>query len=132
MKKIFQYVSLSLAGVALIGIGLILDRVGGYGIRTDDVSSSVVLSVPQPVLPGVPFTVRWDGDIQHIGVTLRFVSEQESLLLGEASLVDQAMSIVLPCGLPPAPYRLELIDVTNRSILGVSSLEVLPAGPDCV
>lgn len=133
MNKIFQYVSLSVSAVFLIGIGLILDRIGGYGIRTDDVSSSVILSFSQPVLPGVPFALRWQGDdSQNIGVTLRLMSEEEPIVLGESELFAQSMSVVFPCTLPSAPFRLELVDTINGAILGVSPISILPPGPDCV
>ena len=133
MNKTFQYISLGVSTAFLIGIGLVIDRIGGYGIRTDDVSSSVVLSVSQPVLPGVPLTVRWQGNQERdIDVTLRLISGEEVLVLGTGGLLVEAMPVVFPCALPPAPFRLELIDTTNRAILGVMPVSILPPGPDCV
>lgn len=133
MTKSFQYTLLGVSAAILLGIGLIIDRIGGYGIRTDDVSASVTLFVPAPVLLGVPFTVRWEGDYnQNVGVTLRLISEHEPLVLGNGDLLIGSQTALLPCTLPPSPFRLELIETTSRAILGVSSLETLPPGPDCV
>jgi len=128
-----QYIALAVSALFLMAIGLILEDVGGFGIRSNDVSSPITLSFSEPALLGVPFRVRWQGYEQaNIGVVLQMVTEEKTFVLGTGQLLAGAMSVVVPCNLPPAPFRLELIGAVNGGILATSSIDTLPPGPDCV
>ncbi len=132
-KKKFQYISLGISAVLLIGIGLILDRIGGFGIRTDDIYSPITLTFSEPMLVGVPVTVRWDTALQsNIGVSMRLITKNDTVHLGEGEMLDGSMAVELPCMLPPAPLRLELTDTTTSAMLAVSSVTTISAGPDCI
>lgn len=133
MNKSIQYVSLGIGAVFLVGIGFILDRVGGYGVRTDDVSSSMTLSFSEPALLGVPHYVQWQGNEQtNIGVELYVVSKEETRVLGTGQLLFGGMFITIPCSFTNPPFRLELKNTITGAILGVSEIDTLPPGPDCV
>lgn len=133
MNTTLTYVSLSIGALLLIGIGLIVDRVGGFAIRTDDVSSSISLSFSQPSLRGVPLTIRWQGQQQgNFAVTMQLISPSGTVVLGSGKLFSGSMHITIPCALPESPARLELIDTSTRAILASSPIDILPPGPDCV
>ncbi|MEK7500321.1 MAG: hypothetical protein AAB649_07025 [Patescibacteria group bacterium] len=133
MTTKIQYILLSICALILVGIGFILDRVGGFGIRTDDVSSSATLSVSEPALLGVPQYVHWQGsDTANIGVLLRIVSKQETRVLGEGELLAGGMVVTIPCSFSDPPFRLELKNTVTGALLGVSEIDTFPPGPDCV
>ncbi|MDA1168972.1 MAG: hypothetical protein O3A36_01380 [bacterium] len=133
MNTKVQYFLLGISAIFLVGIGFILDRVGGFGIRSDDVSSSMTLSFSEPALLGVPYYVRWQGDEQvNIGVILRLVSKEESYVFGLGQLLVGGMFITIPCSLTEPPFRLELKNAITGALLGVSEIDTLPPGPDCV
>ena len=133
MKKILPYVSLGIAGVAVIGIGLIIDRVGGVGIRTDDISSHVSLSISQPLLRGVPLMIRWQGNQEeNLMVMMQLVSEHETLPLESGKLSAGFLRITIPCALSSLSARLELVESSSSAILAFSPVTLFPPGPDCV
>lgn len=133
MNTKVQYILLGISALFLVGIGFILDRVGRFGIRTDDVSSSMTLSFSEPALLGVPYYVQWQGDEQaNIGVILRLVSKEETHVLGTGQLLVGGMFVTIPCSLTDPPFRLELKNTVTDALLGVSEVDTLPPGPDCV
>ncbi len=133
MTKALQYVSLALGAVLLVGIGFIVDRVGGFEIRTDDVSSSISLSLSQPVVRGVPVTIRWEGQQkENLAVAMRLVAATETVSLGSGKLFTGSMRVTVPCTLPSDIARLELSDANSHALLASSSVRILPAGPDCL
>jgi hypothetical protein len=133
MNKTLQYISLGMGAILLVGIGFIVDRVGGFEIRTDDVSSSISLVFSQPLLRGVPLTIRWEGQQEeNIPVTMRLVSTGTTVSFGSGKLFAGSMRITVPCTLPSDTGRLELLDASNQALLASSSVDILSAGPDCV
>lgn len=133
MNNNIHYISLGVSVLLLLGIGLTLDRVGGLAIRTDDVSSSIDLVFSEPALRGVPLVVRWQADGEkNIGIGVRLISSDETFVLGTGELLAGTVAVTIPCELPPAPFRLELFSTVSGALMGVSEIDVLPAGPDCV
>lgn len=133
MNKLLQFALWAFGAIALVGVGFIVDRVGGFEIRTDDVSSPISLVVSQPIVRGVPLVVRWEGQQrENIAVSMRVVTSGGTIVLGGGKLLTGSMRITIPCTLPSDIARLELTDDTSHALLASSSLQLLPAGPDCI
>lgn len=127
------YIFVLFAVLILISIGLLIDRVGGIGIRTDDVASPVSLSFSQPLLPGVPLTIRWQGDMQdNLAVTMQLVAQDQTYAIGNGKLLSGSARVSIPCTVVPGEARLELLDTSTQGILAVSPVEVASPGPDCI
>lgn len=128
-----QYVSIALAGLFIVGIGFIVDRTGGFAIRTDDITSAVTLSLSQPIVRGVPVRIRWEGQQkENIPVLMQLVSPTETVILGSGKLLTGSLRITVPCPLIADTGRMELLDASSQAILASSSVQILPPGPDCI
>ncbi len=130
----FSWVATVCALFVLIGVGILVDRFGYVEIRTNSADRAITLSIPDPMLLGVPIAMRWQGhagmDDRAIG--LRLVSSEGVILLGDAALVSGVHYVTVPCTLSPSPVRVEMVDNKTGGILASSAVAVLPPGPDCV
>ncbi len=133
MNTKIQYVLFGVSILFLLGIGFAVDRTPGLGIRTDDAPSAISLSFPQPMMRGVPVTLRWSGqDTQNLVVMIRMVSSSGTVSLGNGRLSSGSLIVTIPCVLSSETVRLELVEQANGSILASSAATLLPPGPDCL
>lgn len=119
---------------ALVGVGVLVDRFGYVEIRTNNSERAITLSIPNPILLGVPVVVRWQGheEMQDRAVELRIVHAQETVSFGATSLVSGLARIHVSCTSLLAPARIELVEQTTEAILASAAIDLLPPGPDCV
>ncbi|HLC49193.1 MAG TPA: hypothetical protein VJI96_02300 [Candidatus Andersenbacteria bacterium] len=133
MKNKIPYVFFGVGAVLLIGVGLLVDRVGDIDTRSDGVSPALSLSFSNPVMRGVPVTVRWTGQRSgNVGVTMHFVSVAGQSVIGSGKLSTAFMRVTIPCTVSGGLARLELRDAITKATLASRPVTSLPPGPDCV
>lgn len=134
MKFSYKLIPLLSVSLFIIGTGLLIDRVGNIGVRTDNSGPTIILQVPSSLVPGVPFTARWSGNtnIGNRPIELQLVTTSGRTAIGQGTLFAASAVVMTPCAPESKASRIELVDTTNNALLASSSVELLPAGPDCV
>lgn len=128
-------IGLIIAGcVALLGIGIIIDAVGGVSIRTNIAPDTTALTVFDPLLPGASVKPTWTTmkDAVHRAVELILVTQIKEYHLIRTSFSYGNARILVPCDVTPGSARLELVGQQSGDVISSVSVEILPPGPDCV
>lgn len=134
MKPFYKFIPLLSISLFVIGTGLLIDRVGNIGVRTDNSGPTITLQAPGSLVPGVPFTARWSGNT-NIGdrpIALQLVTQGGRTTIGQGTLFAASVVVTTPCTVDSNASRIELVDTTNNALLASHAVELLPAGPDCV
>ena len=120
--------------VALLGIGIIIDVVGGVSIRTNIAPDMAALTVFDPLLPGTFVKPTWTvakGSVQRT-VELVLVTQTKKYRLVHTNFSFGNARMRIPCNIVPGKARLELVGKQSRDVISSVSVEILPPGPDCV
>lgn len=128
-------IGLLVAGcVGLLGIGIIIDAVGGVSIRTNIALDTMALTVFDPLLPGASVKPTWTVAKDSINrtVELVLVTQTKEYMLVHTNFSFGNARILVPCDVVSGKARLELVGQQNRDVISSVSVEILPPGPDCV
>lgn len=123
---------------ALIGLAYLASRVGNIGARSvRDGGTPVELSLSDPVVPGVGIKVAWTTGLGEgaTPVVIRVRSRGEEVVLGQGEFATGQAMIALPCELGGENVGVALYELGEdgtEQLLAQRSVEVLPAGPDCL
>lgn len=119
---------------ALVGVGALIDAVGGVTIRTNVGPDKAQLTVYEPLLPGTQVRPTWtvsEGDVNR-EVKLLLITEGRDYTLVSSPFRAGGALVVIPCGIVGEKGRLELVGAQDRGVISSVAVEFLPAGPDCV
>ncbi len=125
---------LAAACVGLIGVGALIDAIGGVTVRTNIASDAVALTVFDPLLPGTQVRPTWTvvaGSVNR-DVEIVLVTTSKDYPLVRTKLLFGNTRATLPCDLIAGNARLELIGQQDREVISSVAVDILPAGPDCV
>lgn len=128
-------IGLIIAGcAALLGIGIIIDAVGGVTIRTNIAPDTTALTVFDPLLPGAFVKPTWTTmkDSVHRAVELVLVTQVKEYLLVRTNFSFGNARISVPCDIVSGSARLALVGQQSGDVISSVSVEILPPGPDCV
>lgn len=117
-----------------MGIGVLVDQFGYVEIRTNSADRAIALEIPNPLLLGVPVSIRWEGheELPDRAVGLRLVSEGGVTPFGAGTLISGVKNITIPCTVTDESARFELVEIQTDKILASESAQFLKPGPDCV
>lgn len=120
--------------VGLIGVGALIDAVGGVTIRTSVAPDTVALAVFDPLSPGTQVNPTWSvaKDSPNKEIELVLITQTKEYLLVHASFISGTARVVIPCELVSGSARLELVGQQNRNVISSVPVKILPPGPDCV
>lgn len=134
MNKRFR-IGLLVAGcVGLIGIGALIDAIGGVTVRTNIAPDTTALSVFDPLLPGTFIKPTWTviEDSVNKEVELMLVTEAQTYTLARTTFKAGSARIQIPCDIVSGNARLELVGEQDGDVISSVAVEILPPGPDCV
>ena len=99
MTRNLQIAIAAFATFALVGIGVLVDRFGYVEIRTDGSDRAITLSVPNPLLLGVPISIRWQGygNMEDRAIDVRLITKQGAVPFGAGTLASGLKRITIPC-----------------------------------
>lgn len=122
--------------MALVGMAYLASRVGNIGARgVRSGEEGLGLTLSDPVLPGVVVAAHWNTRLgSEVGpVVLKARSSRAEAAVGQGEFgVGQAM-VMFPCGFGGQDVGVGLYSVgETEELLGQRTVEVLPAGPDCL
>jgi hypothetical protein len=119
-------------GVLLIAV--LASQVGGATLRGASPSlSSFAITVPEPLVRGVQVAVRWDAQStaseQQVFAAVRSSGTETE---GEAVALNTGQATIhIPCT-GAATVTVLVRDVSTYQILSSRSIDLLPAGRDCL
>lgn len=125
---------LMVACIGLIGVGALIDAIGGIAVRTNIAPDTALLTVFDPLLPGSIVSSAWnvsEGETKK-EVALVLVTPTQDFTLIHTSFVTGNARILIPCEVLPGNARLELVGEEQRNVISSVAVEILPPGPDCV
>lgn len=119
--------------IALGVLGWLVSQIGDVGVRRNT-GDEGLLEVQSPLVPGVPFSGTWDVDP---GERDRSVLLKLRLAGGEAELAatrytNAVIKADMPCEIVAGDGTLLLTELLTGKVLASASVEILPAGPDCL
>lgn len=134
MNKQFGIGLLVVGCVGLIGIGALIDAIGGVTIRTNIAPDMTALTVFDPLLPGTYARPTWavaqDSIPKEVDLVLRTMSRAYVLVRTKFSFGNARIQI--PCDVVAGSARLELLGRQDHEVISSVAVEILPPGPDCV
>lgn len=114
--------------VLLAGLAVFAGLVGGVSIRALPQQASSI-SVVSPLVPGVPFTVKYSDAIPGVhGVLLRTQSTEIPL---PAEVKEDGIVSEIPCDELSGGAELLIQDTQTQKTVAQISAEILPPGQDC-
>lgn len=132
MKNHNVMASVGLA-VLLLGLGLLVSRVGGIGIRRSG-EELLSLTVASPLMPGIPFQVHWDvasnAPDRSVVLKLRLPVGQTDVAAG--TYQQGKITATLPCDAAAGAAGVVLAEAASNRVLGQQEVTILPVGPDCL
>jgi len=120
--------------LALVGIGALVDVVGGVTVRTNVAPDTVSLTVFDPLLPGAVVTPTWtvaSTDVKR-PVLLVLVTATKEYTLAQTNFFAGRVRAQVPCDIAAGDARLELVGEQEGDRISSVAVEVLSPGPDCV
>lgn len=135
MPKYPRIIAIVVTVTLLLILSILASRVGGIAIRNDTSQDRLVpLTLASPAVRGVKVPIRWDvPDYEpdyDVLVEYRDTSHEEVLSIGR--LHDAQARIVLPCVTEATSGTVRLSDRNSQRVLGQLTIDLLPAGADCV
>lgn len=128
-KRIFQ---LSVGVIGIVILSWLAGIVGGVSIRREGLGQ-LGFSVTSPLLPGVPFEVRWNpSETEDFPVLLRVRSASGLYDLVSSSYARGMMTAELPCTVSAEDATLQLQRADTGEVVTSQTVAVLAAGPDCL
>lgn len=123
-----------LAVILLFGLGVLANRMGGVAIRgTAAQPSFLTLSLSEPVVRGVAMSVHWDSSqvtAERVKVIYRDQAGELELADGPAQM--GSAFVKFPCATKTSRATLVLRNSSNNNVLSTRSVDLLPAGRECV
>lgn len=114
-------------------LGALVSMFGNVTIRALS-ETSPQLTLTQPILPGVPFTVQWSGlEVADTGTPAAFYirSASKEIWLSQALLSDGVVTSEVPCEIEAGAHQLLMKDTGSGEVLATATVEVLESGQDC-
>lgn len=123
--------------VVIVFLGYLASRVGNIGARSlRDGQAPMVLTISEPVIPGVEVSVRWNTSLggETGPVVLKAKSEAGEVEVGTGELGSGRATIVIPCEMSGENVGVGLYttNIVSEQLLTQRLVSVLPAGPDCL
>lgn len=123
---------------ALVVIGYVASRVGNLaarGVRGGE--GQIELSVSEPVVPGVAVKVSWNTALgqESVSVVLRGRGRAGEVVIGSGEFGAGQANITIPCDMGSQEISVSLYTAPSgeaEELLASTSVDVLPAGPDCL
>ena len=134
MRNVYITALVLVGFIVLLLIGVLAGRVGGVAIRNNVArSDTMAIAVSQPMLLGVPVTVRWSGGEAPTeeAVTIVFRDTDREYEVGGGQAGGTVATVTLPCQTAGDSGSL-LIKDASGSVLAREVISILPAGRDCV
>lgn len=123
--------------IALVALGYLASRVGNIGARSARSGTTVpMVTLSGPIVPGVVVTVHWTTGLgQETGpVVLKARSEQAEVVIGQGEFGAGQAVATFACIFGGETVGVGLYEVraVGERLLTQTTVEVLPAGPDCL
>jgi len=124
--------------VAVIGLAYLASRVGGIAVRgVRSGEQPFELSISEPVIRGVDTKVKWGAVSEGANsiVTVQMRTARFESTIGSGQLTDEHIAVEFPCDLDQENVGVSLASVDDagqKSVIGWTTVSVLPPGPDCL
>lgn len=120
--------------VGLVGVGVLIDLVGGITARTNIAPDTVALTVFDPLLPGASVRPSWNvaKDSFNKDVEVVLVTQAKDYSLAHTPFTLGSSHVQVPCDIASDKARFELVGQQNRDVLSSVGVKILSPGPDCV
>lgn len=118
----------------LVGVGTLIDAIGGVTVRTNIAPDNTALAAFNPLLPGATVKPTWTvaKDSVNKEVELILVTEVKDFSLVRTKFIFGGARIQVPCDIASGNARLELVGQQDSDVISSVAVEILPPGPDCV
>lgn len=121
--------------VGLLAVLVLSAQVGGVMMRNNVVRGEYLeLGVLEPVVPGVPVTVRWEkiDSMPAAEVKLWWRTTKQEEQIGTGNLENNSAQAVWPCDNQAQQGTLEIADAESGQVFGYQEITVQAAGPECL
>ena len=134
MNRQFGIGLLVVGCLGLVGVGALIDAIGGVTVRTNVAPDTTALTVFDPLLPGTFVKPTWTvgKDSSNKEVELMLTTEAKDYSLVHTKFIFGGARIQVPCDVAAGSARLELVGQQDRDVISSVAVEILPPGPDCV